>query len=241
VDRLVEAGLAVFGAKGFQRTQMADVARAMGVAPGTLYGYVEGKEALFHLVLDRVLPAAPDAPAPAPSPLPRPTPGPSATLDLLRARLDLDTALPHLRRAARTRPAAGGPEELGEIVRELYHLLARARGVILVIERSALEMPDLSRLFYHDKRRRLLARIEAYLASRMRAGRLRPVSPPAVAARILLENVAMFAMHRHRDPDPEPIDDGTVEKAVVDFVVGAFAPPHPTLSPERRGKKARRP
>ena len=224
LDRLVAAGLSVFGAKGFQRAQMADVAQAMGVAPGTLYGYIESKEALLHLVLDRALPVSGEAPPPAPPPLPCPTPAPGATLDLLHARLDMEAALPRLRRAARSKPTAAALEELREVVRELYRLLARARGAILVIERSALEMPDLARLFYHAKRRRLLARLEAYLASRMRAGRLRTLSPPGVAARILLENVAMFAMHRHRDPDPEPIDDATVEAAVLDFVVGAFTP-----------------
>jgi AcrR family transcriptional regulator len=32
---------------------MAEVAREMGVSPGNVYNYVEGKDALFYLVLRR--------------------------------------------------------------------------------------------------------------------------------------------------------------------------------------------
>jgi AcrR family transcriptional regulator len=50
---LIEAAIEVFIAKGYRRTHMADVARAAGVSQGTLYNYVESKEALFYLILDR--------------------------------------------------------------------------------------------------------------------------------------------------------------------------------------------
>src|SRR6266511_285530 len=55
LDDVVRAGATVFARRGYRRTQMADVAREMGVSPGNLYNYVEGKDALFYLVLRRVL------------------------------------------------------------------------------------------------------------------------------------------------------------------------------------------
>ena len=48
--QLLEAATGVFIEQGYRRTQMADVAAALGVAKGTLYLYVESKEALFDLV-----------------------------------------------------------------------------------------------------------------------------------------------------------------------------------------------
>ena len=48
---LLEAATAVFLEQGYRRTQMADVAARMGVAKGTLYLYVESKDALFDAVL----------------------------------------------------------------------------------------------------------------------------------------------------------------------------------------------
>src|SRR6266487_1052137 len=109
LDQVIAAALRVFGEKGYRQTQMADVAREMGVAPGTLYGYVAGKEALFHLVVDRAF--APDDAPPSPT-LPIPAPRPGATLARLRERLTADSALPALDGALRRRRVADAHAEL---------------------------------------------------------------------------------------------------------------------------------
>ena len=61
LDQLLDCATRVFIDKGYRRTQMADVAREMGVSAGALYGYVESKEALFHLLIDRAFTGAPAA------------------------------------------------------------------------------------------------------------------------------------------------------------------------------------
>ncbi|HIF91679.1 MAG TPA: TetR/AcrR family transcriptional regulator [Myxococcales bacterium] len=50
-DQLVRAATEVFIATGYRQTQLSDVAREVGVAKGTLYGYVESKDALLALCL----------------------------------------------------------------------------------------------------------------------------------------------------------------------------------------------
>src|ERR671930_2558450 len=82
--RLVRCATEVFIEHGYQRTQMADVAAALGVAKGTLYLYVESKEALFDLVARYA-----DAPRPfgRTPPLPVRTPKPGATVRYVRERL----------------------------------------------------------------------------------------------------------------------------------------------------------
>src|SRR6516162_6354885 len=49
LDQLADAALTVFGRAGFRLAQMDDIAAEMGVAKGTVYGYVTSKEALFAL------------------------------------------------------------------------------------------------------------------------------------------------------------------------------------------------
>lgn len=66
-QKLIDAASAVFIAQGYGRTQMAEIAEAMGVAKGTVYLYVESKEALFDVVLRY-------ADAPRPSPFQTPCP-----------------------------------------------------------------------------------------------------------------------------------------------------------------------
>ena len=48
---LIEAATAVLLEQGYRRTQIADVAERMGVAKGSIYTYVESKEALLDCVL----------------------------------------------------------------------------------------------------------------------------------------------------------------------------------------------
>src|ERR1700682_4298726 len=81
---LIDAAIEVFVAKGYRRTQMADVARAASVSQGTLYNYVESKEALFALILDREFS---NAPLPTPKELPIPPPPLEATVKRLRERM----------------------------------------------------------------------------------------------------------------------------------------------------------
>lgn len=219
VDHVIAAALRVFGERGYRRTQMADVAREMGVSAGTLYHYVAGKEALFHLVLDRAFATDGNAPPPA---LPIPTPAPGATLARLRERLAADSALPALQAATRRARVTDARAELETVVREVYEMIERAWPGIVVLERSALEVPELARVFHAEARQGVLARLERYLGARMRAGRLRAVTP-AAAARFILETVAWFGMHRHRDPLPTPIDDGVARETAVDLIVSALA------------------
>src|SRR2546425_9614244 len=91
--KLVDCATEVFIAQGYQRTQMADIAAALGVAKGTLYLYVESKDALFDLVLRCADAEHPFAHLPS---LPLPTPKPGATLQYVRDRLASDQTLPAL-------------------------------------------------------------------------------------------------------------------------------------------------
>jgi AcrR family transcriptional regulator len=220
LDQLISASLRVFGEKGYRRTQMADVAREMGVSAGTLYNYVSGKEGLFYLMIDRALL---ESPAGEPPKFPVPTPAPGAIVTRLRERLSADAALPSLQAALARLRVPDPRQELEGIVGDLYRLIDRTWPCIVVLERSALELPQLARVFYIE-RRGLVRRLEQYLRTRIREGQLRPVPHPGGTARLLLEVVAEFALHRHHDPDPEPLDDATARSTVVDLLVNALVP-----------------
>src|SRR5215471_17228676 len=134
IAQIIDASLRVFGETGYRRTQMADVARELGVSTGTLYNYVTGKEALFYLMIDRACSDAPDAEPPK---LPIPSPAPGAIVQRLRERLQADVQLPRLE-AALARTRSGDPRaELAGIVEELYALIERRWRAIVALEKSA--------------------------------------------------------------------------------------------------------
>jgi AcrR family transcriptional regulator len=115
-QQLLDAALAVFAAKGLRRARMADVARAMGVSPGSLYNYVESKEALFHWIVER---GADAGPVVAPPALPIRAPAARVRTRRLRQQLEAGFRLPALE-AALVRRRTGDPRaELAAIVGEL--------------------------------------------------------------------------------------------------------------------------
>jgi AcrR family transcriptional regulator len=234
LDQVIAAALRVFADKGYRRTQMSDVAREMRVAPGTLYGYVAGKEALFHLVVDRAFTADGHASAPT---LPIPTPPPGATLARLRERLAADSALAPLETALRRSRLTDARAEIEAIVGALYDRIGGAWQGIVMLERSALDWPELAHVFYVEVRRRLLQRLERYLAARAEAGILAAAPSAPAAARFVLETVAWFAMHRHRDRDAD-LDDETARRTTITLVANAFTRVDDRARPTR--KKSRK-
>src|SRR6516165_7231733 len=96
LQQIIDAAIDVFIRKGYRRTQMSDVARAAGVSQGSLYNYVESKDALFYLIVDR---GFTDSPLPAAPELPIRTPPLADTLARLQVRIDSELVLPELERA----------------------------------------------------------------------------------------------------------------------------------------------
>jgi len=200
LDELMSAATRVFATMGYRRAQMADVARELGVSPGTLYLYAESKEALFDLVVRHGL--APNLPA-ADVSLPVPTPAPGATLSHLRAMIDAAARWPQLDHALQAR----APKDVG------------AELTAIVLARSALDWPELAAVFVGGLRQRVLTDLEAYLRRRMKGGKLRALPDPSVAAIFINETLAFWVLHRLGDPGYAAIPDEVAERTAIDMLV----------------------
>ena len=216
IERLIESATAVFTALGYRRAQMADVAKAMGVAPGTLYLYVESKEALFDLVLRCAYAGSLPSPPPA---LPVPTPAPGATIQMVEQRIAGEGRFPALDEALARRRVTDAQAEFEGIVRGVYRNLYRNRCAIKLVDRCAPDYPELAAIWFQRGRRDLMARLTRYLQDRRRRGLLRPIPDPPIAARVVLETVVLFAVHRHWDPSPQIMEERTVEDTLVQILV----------------------
>lgn len=218
-QQLVDCATRVFIAQGYARTQMADVAEAMGIAKGTLYLYVESKEALYDLVL-RCADAQDSFETPAKLPLPTPKPG--ATVQYVRKRLRDQVPLPSLLTALGRERVADAPAELAAIVREIYGTLSRNRHAIKLGDGSAQFHPDLAAVWFEGGRGTLVEALARYLETRIRRKLFRAVPDVNVAARVIVETIVTWAVHRHWDPSPQVLDDKIVEETVVQFVLGGL-------------------
>jgi AcrR family transcriptional regulator len=213
----MEAALDVFCRQGFERSQVADVAKAMGVAVGTIYLYVESKEALFDLVVRHTAsedPAWLDA-----LEIPVRTPAPGATLAFLRETLGRPGQWPCLAAALARKKAKDPRTELLEVLREQYQLMRRHRAGLLLLTRSALEFPGLVEVFVFGLRNELLSLLERYILSRAAAGQFRQPENAFATAGVLIQTIAWANLQRPFDPGFRALDETSVENAVLEMQV----------------------
>ncbi len=199
---------------------MEHVAKRLGVAKGTIYGYVQSKEALFDAALrycDLL------EPLPGLSELPLATPERRATARYLTERITQESTQLLLAQAV----SDGGDSstvDLGRVCHDLYQRIHRNRRRIKLIDRCAVDRPELAEIWFGIGRWGQHALLIRYLQQEIAEGRLRPLPDLALAARLILETIVFWALHRHWDPSPQELEEEQVEPVVIDLVLRGFLP-----------------
>lgn len=217
--QLLEAAVRIFIVEGYGRTQMQDVADVLGVAKGTVYGYVESKAALLAAALrfaDGV------EPLPAVDELPVRTPAPGELAALVAVRLHRETAQLRLVQALSEPMTAAVGDELTEIIIDLYRRLARHRVSIKLVDRCAAELPELAEVWFGQGRAGLVAALSEYLQQR----NLRLPGPAPLIARTIVETCVLWAVHLHWDPagDQPHSDPDTIATTLAGLITHGLVP-----------------
>jgi len=213
------AGMQVFGRLGYRRTKMADVSAAAGLSTGAIYTYVDSKEALLHLVFAWFFGhyaenSTPDLPIVAPAF--------GDTLELVASGLKKQAATPLLRSALTSNEARDVGSELRQIVEEMYSMIERLWPILAVIETCAVDLPELQKFYFDDRRPgqvRLLAR---YLEQRAGEGGLCDNGDAILTAQLAVEVITWHAWHRLEGFDAPRFADAGSRQVVVDFVCNAL-------------------
>jgi len=229
---LVEAATRTFIAHGYRLTQMADVAEALGVAKGTVYGYVESKEALFDAAVRY---ADGHSPLPPLDELPLRTPAAGVTIVYIRERIAAEASNMVLLQVVSGKSARrDARSEFAAVLSDLYRCIARNRLALKLIDRCAADYPELARVWFGEGRGAQHQLLIALLEMRAAEQRLRPVENPELVARSILEVIAFWALHRHFAPGPQVLDDAAAESALIDFIFHGLV-----LQPRQRSRKGR--
>lgn len=190
LDELVDAATDVFIQEGFARARIDRIARRAGTAAGTVYLYVESKEALFDLALRRAL----EDPTALNPPLPVPNPSRDEILTRFQQCLHAVCQLPQLWVALDHRVPGRGMGELEAILRELWTWLSRYRRAVLLVRASAADWPGLPQRLEREFHVDAVRRLAEYLQARSAAGLLRPLVSPQATAAFILTTLAASAL-----------------------------------------------
>jgi AcrR family transcriptional regulator len=221
LERILDGAAAAFLERGYRRTVLADVARRTGVAAGTVYLYVDSKEALFELVLRRAF--GEELPEPAATPF-RGSAG-NRLITWLWGRFEEISHFPALDRAAAAPKPADPMREMEEVLREIWAWMSRYWQALELIERCARDWPELHLLFYKQFRRAVFGKAAALVQRRMDEGALRRFPDATTVVRVINESIAFFAMHRHVRPDSAGLDEDTCRETVIRMMLAGLAVP----------------
>ena len=165
IEDLIGAGTTVFRRNGFRRTQMSDVAAEMGCSTGTLYNYVESKEALFeHVVVagfSRSLPGAKDLPLTLPSP---------GAMDVIKKQAQTIADDSGIDIARETNFTGDPVAEARGIVEDFFEFFSIYHPVLEAIESSQLDYPDVATAYLEARRDLVYAPWTRWVQARIDAG-----------------------------------------------------------------------
>lgn len=215
---MARAACEVFVEKGYRRTLMTDIGARLELSHALLYRYVESKEALFELALIYAI----DPDSAARTEVPVRTPPPGRFLELVRRWGSTNASFPVLAKAL-CRPEPSEPvDELGAVIDERYDFIEANRLLLSLLERSAIDLPELHAFYFRGGRRRQLDDLSRYLDKRIVTGHFKPVPDIRAAARFMVESIAWFAWHRTRDREPDAISDDAARQTVKALLLQAF-------------------
>jgi AcrR family transcriptional regulator len=203
--KLLDAAAAAFVEHGFHRTQMDDVAERLGVSKGTIYRAVDSKDALFAAVIARG-----DDPDHASATAVTGSPNlgalaSSITNQLAAAVAALElTAIVAERRRLRT---AGIADEIERVTAGLHRVMHARRTAIMVLDRCAGEIPELTDVWFGQGRYALVDLWADYLE--LRAAAIATDVDRAILARTIVEIITTWAVKMPWDRAPRPYPDDT--------------------------------
>jgi AcrR family transcriptional regulator len=220
LERILDAAALTFLEFGYRRTKLTTVARRAGVSSGSLYLYTKGKQSLFELVLRRAFGET----MPHPADLPFES---SAGIDLvswLWLRFDQIAKFPLLNAAAAAPAPAAPGLEMEAVLREIWVWQSRYWQALELIERCARDWPELHMLYYKEFRRGVFGVATTLVQRRMEEGAFCPYADAATVVRVIAENIAFFAMHRHVRPDSAALDEETCRETVIAILLAGLKP-----------------
>jgi len=221
MEQIVEAAVAIFIKQGYRRTQVSDIAETVGIAQGTVFNYFKTKEALFEFLIKKeMLQLSPEE---WPE-IPITKPASGSTLKFLKSEIKNIELFAVLKDAIARDDCSDPRMELETIVRQYFLNLSQLRMVVMLIESSVLDWPELEDVFEKAIRKPLEKMLKQYLDKRISGGDFRQTPDLVASVRLIIELINWFAKLRHFSTDAKKINDETAEETVLDAILQIFIP-----------------
>ena len=213
---VARAALACFTEGGFRLTQIAHVSERIGVSVGSIYRFVESKEALFYIAALEAVDRLPDA-----LPIPVKVAGLQDTVAAIGNLISRDRLWPVLKAAIRSGASGDAKAEAREVAAELYDAISARARLISLLDRCAGDIPELAELFDRQIRHRLMNDLVAWAKRRRSTPGERQADVEALT-RGAMEAIAWLAKTRLHDRTASAITEDQARLAAIRIFANAF-------------------
>ncbi|MFI4975365.1 MAG: TetR/AcrR family transcriptional regulator [Caulobacterales bacterium] len=214
--QVARAALACFINGGYRLTQIAHVSERLGVSIGSIYRYVESKEALFHIAALEAVGWLPDD-----IELPVKVSGLGETVAVIRDAATRTQLWPRLLAAADAPGAPDAEAEARSIAGELFDLVSLRADLICLLDRCAQDVPELVEVFDDHVRRRYFGDLLRWVSRRGLVPKGGGLDEYALT-RGALEAVVWLGQKRVGDATATAITDDQARAAAVRIFASAF-------------------
>ena len=215
LTEIADASIAQLTRVGFRQTQMADIAKNIGVSAGTLYHYVENKEAMLGLAARRLIN---DQDLETLS-LPFKSFSRDELASIFMEKANTWAHWPTLKQAIRKHDVT--LSTLIAIGKEIFDLIARHKAAIMFLDQIASELYEIAPIHVDHVRGATVENLTDLLIAGGSANQDRHAI--AIVARGALEILSWAAMHRHREGLTAQVTGTLSENAIRDLASRAFA------------------
>jgi len=193
LDEVADASIHAFCAVGYKRTQVADIARHLNAATGTLYLYAISKQALFYLAVKRLCGQSLEDET-----IPVRIKGFAESAQILQDAAQRLAHWPKLSAAAKSTNQVT-VDQLHHIAEEAYDLLRAQQPLLRLLDANTVDIEEIRILHLEDLRATYMADLVAIVAKLPGAGA--EIEKLILAARGALELMAWYAIHRKSEAD----------------------------------------
>lgn len=204
-----EAGSRMFIEKGFKATQVGDIAKAAGIATGSMYKLFDSKLACLHFCLTTAFAGGQVEETALPF-------RELSEGELMRGLLTWAEGYLDIYRGISSRMP------FGEMVPAVYDGMARYRAAICLLEGCGDPLGEVTGEYWRQ-RQTLFDVLEKELRAYMDCGQMRRIPYLRHLVPSFTSMLADWALHAYYDPNREPIDEPTARAIALDLTLHAFA------------------
>ena len=214
---IVEAAGRLFVLKGYQQTQISDIAKASGIATGSTYNLFASKKAIFQFVLKSIFDE---------STFDKENTFPIAEMDTLDLEKQIIASFETSMKGIF--PQTSGEDEQApsfrDVLSKAFDFISKYGTGLLIFERNTSGWQDLCEVYF-QRRKTFIQAFEDCVERCIRKGEIRRLDQPEHHTRLIIETLSWWGMHVKYTYSDIHVETADAKKVVMDALIHAYITP----------------